>query len=89
MTPPILATFASIILAGLFLEHHMLVAPSLRPDGPTFSAWEPLVGLIFLGPFLASVRWFLGTFPVIQVWQPAEQAEMVDLEVPREAAGAV
>ena len=89
LTPPILATFASIILAGLFLEHHLLVAPSLRPDGPTFSAWEPLVGLIFLGPFLASVRWFLSTFPVIQVWQPAEQPEMVDLEVPREAAGAV
>ena len=87
MNPMILASFVCVILAGLWLEHHLLIAPSLRLEGPTIGLWEGLVTLVFLGPLLWSVRWFLSTFPVVQVWQPPEQLEMVDLEVTREEAG--
>ena len=87
MNPAILGTFVVVILGGLWLEHHLLIAPSLRLDGPTIGAWEGLVTLVFLGPLLWSLRWFLSTFPVVQVWQPPEQLEMVDLEVTREEAG--
>ena len=87
LNPAILGAFTCVILAGLWLEHHLLIAPSLRLEGPTIGLWEALVTLVFLGPLLWSVRWFLSTFPVIQVWQPPEQLEMVDLEVTREGAG--
>lgn len=87
MNPVILGSFVCVILAGLWLEHHLLIAPSLRLDGPTIGAWEALVTLVFLGPLLWSLRWFLSTFPVVQVWQSPEQLEMVDLEVTREEAG--
>jgi hypothetical protein len=79
--PVVLGTATSVILVGLWLERFMLVAPSLRPDGPTLSVWEPAIGLLFLGVFLFSVRWALSTFPVIQVWRPPVEAEMVDLEL--------
>ena len=86
LNPAILGTFTVVILGGLWLEHHLLVAPSLRLDGPGIGIWEGLVTLVFLGPMLWSLRWFLSTFPVLQVWQPPEQLEMVDLEASRETA---
>ncbi len=88
MNPAILGSMTCVILAGLWLEHHLLIAPSLRLDGPTLGLWEALVGLVFLGPLLWSVRWFLCTFPLVQMWQPPEQLEMVDLEVAREREAA-
>jgi len=81
MKPRVLATFASVILVGLWLERFMLVAPSLRPDGPTLSIAEPAIGLLFAGLFLFSIRWAMATFPVIQVWQPPVEPEMVDVEL--------
>ena len=53
---------------------------------PGSESGKGLVTLVFLGPMLWSLRWFLSTFPVLQVWQPPEQLEMVDLEASRETA---
>jgi len=39
------------------------------------------VALMFLGIFLYSVRWFLCTFPLIQVWQPMEDPETFEVEM--------
>ena len=46
-----------------------------------------LIGLFFLGLFLASIRWFLTTFPVVQIWQPMIEPESLEAEV-REVEGA-
>ena len=70
-TGKILQAFALVILAGLWLWHYMLIFPSLHHAGDLpFAIQTPLIGLMFLGLFLMSVRWFLSTFPVIQAWQP-------------------
>jgi hypothetical protein len=58
------------------------VAPSLNLEGPAFVIWQPLVGLMFAGLLLMSVRWFLTTFPMIQIWQPAPEPEMFEAEAP-------
>jgi hypothetical protein len=89
MTPWILRLFATVILAGLWLERYLMVVPSIHESGATITIWEPLIGLLFLGPFLWSVRWFLSTFPAVQVWQPMVEPESLEAEVPLEGgAGA-
>ena len=39
------------------------------------------------GLYLGSVRWFLSTFPVIQVWQPMQDPESLEAELPAEMQG--
>jgi hypothetical protein len=86
MKPLLLATFATVILVGLWLERYGLIAPSLYHEGdPVFTVWQPLIGLMFLGLWLASVRWFLSTFPAIQLWQPMVDAETLEAELPMDA----
>lgn len=76
-----LSLFCSVILVGVWLERWMLVAPSLHHEGdPVFPLWHPLIACLFAGLMLGSVRWFLATFPVIQVWQPPEPMEMFEPE---------
>ena len=59
-----------------------MVAPSLYHEGdPIFTHWQPLIGLMFLGLYILAVRWFLSTFPAIQVWQPMVDAETLEAEV--------
>ncbi|RMH25331.1 MAG: hypothetical protein D6692_11340, partial [Planctomycetota bacterium] len=71
MTPGWVRFITLVPLFGIWLERHLMVMPSLRPaEEATFGLTEPLIALMFLGPFLYSVRWFLSTFPVIQMWQP-------------------
>ena len=83
MKPRIYAFFASVIMVGLWLERYGLVAPSLHHEGdPIFTIWQPLIGLMFLGLYLGSVRWFLSTFPVMQVWQPMVDPESLEAELP-------
>jgi hypothetical protein len=87
MNPTWLAGVILLALSGLWLERWLLIAPSLHTAGePTFTLWEPLVGLGFVGLFALSVRWFLSTFPVIQLWQAKAEPEMVDRERAVEAA---
>lgn len=81
MTPWLLRTFTTVILVGLWLERYLMVVPSIHDGNPTISIWEPLIGLMFLGLFLMSVRWFWSTFPVLQMWQPMVEPEMMEMEV--------
>lgn len=81
MRPPLLATFATISLVGLWLERYVLIAPVFYHEGdPTVPLWQPLIGLMFLGLWLAAVRWFLSTFPAIQIWQPMADPEALEIE---------
>ena len=81
--PVLLAFFTSIILVGMWLERYVMLAPSLHHGGdPVFTIWQPLIGLMFLGLYLGSVRWFLITFPAIQVWQPMVDPETREAEIP-------
>jgi hypothetical protein len=88
MKPKLLAFFASVIMLGLWLERYGLVAPSLHHEGdPIFSIWHPLIGCMFLGLYLGAVRWFLSTFPAIQIWQPMVDPETFEAEIPAGARG--
>ena len=81
--PVLLAFFTSVILVGMWLERYVMLAPSLHHGGdPVFTIWQPLIGLMFLGLYLGSVRWFLTTFPAIQVWQPMVDPETREAEIP-------
>jgi hypothetical protein len=83
MKPMVYATFASVIMIGLWLERYGLIAPSLYHEGdPIFTIWQPLIGLMFLGLYLGAVRWFLSTFPAIQLWQPMVDPESLEAELP-------
>jgi len=82
MTPVIFRSVAFVLLGGLWLEKHLMVAPSIRdPETPTLGGTEFLIALMFLGIFLYVLRWFLSTFPLIQVWQPMVDPETVEVEV--------
>ena len=84
MTPWLLRLFATVILVGLWLERYLMVVPSIHDGDPTITLWEPLIGLFFLGLFLWSVRWFLSTFPALQMWQPMVEPEMLEAEITEE-----
>jgi len=84
MKPKLLALFTSVIVVGLWLERYGMLAPSLWHEGdPIFTIWQPLIGCMFLGLYLGSVRWFLSTFPAMQIWQPMVDPETVEAEVAR------
>lgn len=81
MKPALLATLTSVILVGLWLERYGMVAPSLHHEGdPIFTIWQPLIGLMFLGLWIGAIRWFLSTFPVLQLWQPMVDPESLEAE---------
>jgi hypothetical protein len=83
MKPRIYGLFATVIMLGLWLERYGMVAPSLHHEGdPIFTIWQPAIGLMFLGLYLGSIRWFLSTFPVIQMWQPMVDPESLEAELP-------
>jgi hypothetical protein len=82
MKPGLLAFFTSVILGGLWLERYGMVAPSLHHDGnPIFTIWQPMIGLMFLGLYIGAVRWFLSTFPMMQLWQPMVDHETLEAEL--------
>lgn len=80
MTPWSLRLFVSVILIGLWLERYLMVVPSLHDGHPPITFLEPAIGLMFLGIFLGSVRWFLSSFPIVQVWQPMVEGELLEAE---------
>lgn len=85
LKPALLATFCTVILVGLWLERYGLIAPSLHYEGdPIFTIWHPLIGLLFLGLWMGCIRWFLSTFPAIQLWQPMVDPESIEAERPRD-----
>ena len=88
MKPALLSLFTSIILVGLWLERYGILAPSLHHEGdPIFTIWQPLIGLMFLGLYLGAVRWFLTTFPAMQLWQPMVDPETLEAEIPVGVSG--
>ena len=83
MKPAIYSVFGMVIMVGLWLERYGMVAPSIHHEGdPIFTIWQPLIGLMFLGLYLGAVRWFLSTFPLIQIWQPMVDPESLEAELP-------
>jgi magnesium-transporting ATPase (P-type) len=87
MKPSLLAAFATVILVGLWLERYGMVAPSLHREGEAvFTIWHPLIGAMFLGLWIGSIRWFLTTFPAVQIWQPMSDPESLEAERTPEGA---
>ena len=83
MKPVLLATLTTEILLALWLERYGMVAPALWHEGqPIFTIWQPLIGCLFLGLYLGSIRWFLSTFPAVQMWQPMVDPESLEAEHP-------
>jgi hypothetical protein len=82
-TPAILAGFALLVLAGLWVERYMLIYPTLYPEVESliFGLPELGVGLFMLGLLVASVAWFGTRFPMLQIWQPASEVELLGVAV--------
>ena len=82
-TPGIMATIALISLLGLWLERYILVYPTLYPDVETaiFGIPEMGIGLGMLGLLIGALSWFASRFPMLQVWQPATEVELLGVEV--------
>jgi hypothetical protein len=89
LNPFTLSLFTSVILIGLWMERYLMVVPSIHESGPIITPWEPLIGFLFLGLFLWSIRWFLSTFPAVQIWQPMVEPESFEAEVSVEERGVV
>jgi hypothetical protein len=62
-----LATFSLIVLAGMWLERHLLVMPSLEPGRVWLGLPEIGVGFGFMGLFGWAVQSFVTKFPVVRV----------------------
>jgi hypothetical protein len=65
--PALLATFCGIALAGVWVERHVLVMPSLNPDQVWIGLPEVGVTLGFVGLFGFAVQRFLAKYPCIKV----------------------
>lgn len=82
LNPSWLQGVTVIILFGLWNERYFLVAPSLFDAyDSSLMFYHLLTGFGFLGLFGLSVRWFLSTFPVLQLWQPIQEEEFHEAEV--------
>jgi hypothetical protein len=62
-----LGLFSVIILAGMWMERHILVMPSVNPDVRWVGLPEIGVTLGFLGVFGWAVQGFLARFPAVKV----------------------
>lgn len=62
-----LAAFSLLILAGMWLERHLLVMPSLNPDHVWVRLPEIGVTFGFLGLFGWAVQGFLSKYPTVKV----------------------
>jgi uncharacterized membrane protein YecN with MAPEG domain len=62
-----LGFFSLVVLAGMWLERHLLIMPSLNPDRIWLGLPEIGVGLGFLGVFGLAVQGFLAKYPAVKV----------------------
>ena len=65
--PALLFTFTCIVLAGVWVERHVLVMPSLNPSQVWIGLPEVGVTMGFVGLFGFAVQGFLAKFPCIKV----------------------
>lgn len=82
-TPGIMATVAGLSLLGLWVERYVLIYPTLYPEveSVVFGTVEVSVGAAMLGLLVLSLAWFGSRFPMLQVWQPATEVELLGVEV--------
>ncbi len=62
-----LALFSIIVIAGMWLERHLLIMPSVNPDRVWLGLPEIGVGLGFLGVFGWAVQGFVAKYPLVKV----------------------
>ena len=82
-TPGIMATIAGLSLLGLWVERYILIYPTLYPqvEAVVFGTVEVAIGAVMLGLLMLSLAWFGSRFPMLQVWQPATEVELLGVEV--------
>lgn len=82
-TPIFAGVMAAVVLLGLWLERFLLVYPTLYPnaDAIPLGFLEIGVGLGFLGVVTFCVTWFFTSFPVLQLWQPSSELELMGTEM--------
>ncbi len=66
-SPLLLSLFCLLIMAGIWIERHVLMMPSLNPDAVWIGLGEVGVGIGFLGLFGWTVQGFLTKFPSVKV----------------------
>ncbi len=78
-TPWILATVSTIVLLGLWFERNLLVYPSwYHETGRIIFGWQEIgITLGFAGLLLGAVTWFGSRFPVLQLWRPLAELELL------------
>jgi len=64
-SPRALFGVASLVLAAMWYERYLLVAPSLAPGSPDSPAWVLLIGLGFLGMLALTAAAFLAKHPAV------------------------
>ncbi len=72
--PALLFTFTCIILAGVWVERHVLVMPSLNPDHVWVGLPEVGVTIGFVGLFGFALQRFLCKYPCVKVSDVLDQA---------------
>ena len=65
--PMLLMSFTLLIMAGIWLERHVLVMPSLNPDTVWIGLPEVGMGIGFMGLFGWMIQNFLTKYPTVKV----------------------
>src|SRR2546428_8644738 len=75
-SPPILVAFAATSLAGIWLERHLEIVPSINAGaGPALGGPELGVTLLFGGLYLLAIGWFAARLPMVSPPLPAGTLE--------------
>jgi hypothetical protein len=79
-TPALYATFATIIVVGLWIERFVLTYPSHYQDVEHLPlGWiEVGTALGFAGLFFAALLFFASRFPLLQLWLPAHERRLIE-----------
>lgn len=77
-TPEIQAVFNIVVLVGLWLERWLLTYPSWYPKTRLWLGWQEIgVSLAFAGLLLGALLWFASRFPILQLWRPVAELELL------------
>ena len=65
--PKAMIVICAAVLIGIWLEHHLLIAPAMEQGHPSLNLGvsDALIGLGFLGLMAFSLAFYLKTFPEI------------------------